>query len=162
MNRELTAVLRQLIHDRRVAALGTLHQGAPFVSMVPYAIGGDGNLIVHVSRLAAHTTDMLDNPDVSLLITEAETPAKMPQELARVTVQGRAEMVGRDTERYADIREVYLSRFADAAPLFEFSDFNIFIIKPVSARFIAGFGQAVTLTGDDFAMALSPASQNYK
>jgi hypothetical protein len=41
-------------------------------------------------------------------------------------------------------------RFRDAAPLFEFSDFNIVIIKPMSARVIAGFGQAITMTGDDF------------
>ena len=157
MNRDLTVVLRQLIHGRMIAALGTLHQGAPFVSMVPYAIGRDGNFVLHVSRLAAHTRDMLDNPDVSLLITESETPGKMPQELARVTVQGRAAMLDRDSEKHTDAREVYLSRFPDAAPLFEFSDFNIFIIKPVSARVIAGFGQAMTITGDDFATALSVA-----
>ena len=55
MNRELTAVLQQLIHGRTIAALGTLHQGIPFVSMVPYAVAGDGSFILHVSRLAAHT-----------------------------------------------------------------------------------------------------------
>ena len=157
MNRELTVVLQQLIHGRMIAALGTLHQGAPFVSMVTYAVARDGSLILHVSRLAAHTRDMLDNPDVSLLITESEASGKMPQALARVTVQGRAEMLDRDSEKNTDAREVYLSRFPDAAPLFEFSDFNIFVIKPVSARVIAGFGQAVTITGEDFATALSGA-----
>lgn len=157
MNSELTVVLQQLIHGRMIAALGTLHQGAPFVSMVPYAVARDGNLILHVSRLAAHTRDMLDNPDVSLLITESEASGKMPQALARVTVQGRAEMLDRDSQKHIDARDVYLSRFPDAAPLFEFSDFNIFIIKPVSARVIAGFGQAVTITGEDLATALSEA-----
>ena len=155
MNRELTDVLRQLIHGRKTAALGTLHEGAPFVSMVPYAVARDGGFILHVSRLAAHTRDMLDNPDVSLLITESEASGKMPQALARVTVQGRAEMLERDSEKHAAAREVYLSRFPDAAPLFEFSDFNIFIIEAVSARVIAGFGQAATLTSGDFATALS-------
>jgi putative heme iron utilization protein len=154
MNPELTLVLQQLVQSRTIAALGTLHQGAPFVSMVPYAVGRDGNFVLHVSRLAAHTGDMIDNPDVSLLITESETPEKMPQELARVTVQGRAEMLGRDSAKYTAVREGYLSRFPDAAPLFEFSDFNIFIIKPLSARVIAGFGQAVTITGEDFATAV--------
>jgi hypothetical protein len=86
----------------------------------------------------------------------------MPQALARVTVQGRAEMLDRDSEKHAAAREVYLSRFPDAAPLFEFSDFNIFIIAPVSARVIAGFGQAVTITGEDFAAALSAATQNQR
>ena len=58
MNRELMIILRQLIHGKRIAALGTLHQGGPFVSMVTYAAAKDGSLILHVSRLAAHTRDM--------------------------------------------------------------------------------------------------------
>ena len=150
MNRELTVVLQQLIHGRMIAALGTLHQGLPFVSMVTYAVARDGSFILHVSGLAAHTQDMLDNPEVSLLITESEAAGKLPQALARVTVQGRTEMLDRESEKHTDAREVYLSRFPDAAPLFEFSDFNIVIIKPMSARVIAGFGQAITMTGDDF------------
>jgi heme oxygenase (biliverdin-IX-beta and delta-forming) len=158
MNSELTIVLQRLIRGRMIAALGTLHQGAPFVSMVTYAVARDGSFILHVSRLAAHTRDMLDNPHVSLLINESETSGKMPQALARVTVQGSAEMLDRDSEKHTDAREVYLSRFPDAAPLFEFSDFNIFIIKPVSARVIAGFGQAITITGADFATAICAAT----
>jgi putative heme iron utilization protein len=157
MNSEVTVVLRQLIHNRMIAALGTLHQRAPFVSMVTYAAARDGSLILHVSRLAAHTQDMLDNPEVSLLITESAASGKMPQALARVTVQGRAEMLDRESEKHTDAREIYLSRFPDAAPLFEFLDFSIFVIEPVSARVIAGFGQAVTITADDFATALSEA-----
>ena len=150
MNRELTVVLQQLIHGRMIAALGTLHEGVPFVSMVPYAVASDGSLVLHVSRLAAHTQDMLDHPDVSLLITESEASGKLPQALARVTVQGQTTMLERDSQKHIDARDVYLSRFPDAAPLFEFSDFNIVIIKPISARVIAGFGQAITITGDDF------------
>jgi len=157
MDRGLIVVLQQLLHGRMIAALGTLHQGAPFVSMVPYAVERDGSFILHVSQLASHTRDMLDHPDVSLLITESEASAKMPQALARVTVQGRAQMLERDSQRHIDAQEIYLSRFPDAASLFEFSDFNIFIIKPVSVRLIAGFGQAVTITAEDLAMALSKA-----
>ena len=154
MNRELTVVLQQLIQNRKTAALGTLHQGVPFVSMVPYAMARDGSFVLHVSRLAAHTRDMLDNPNVSLLITESEASGKMPQALARVTVQGRAEMLDRNSEKNTEAREVYLSRFPDAAPLFEFSDFNIFILEPVSARVVAGFGQAITITGEELATAI--------
>jgi putative heme iron utilization protein len=155
MDRELIVVLQQLLHGRMIAALGTLHQGAPFVSMVPFAVARDGSLILHVSRLAAHTRDMVNNSEVSLLIAELESSGKMPQALARVTFQGRAQMLERDSQKHIDAREVYLSRFPDAASLFEFSDFNIFIIKPVSARVIAGFGQAVTITGEDLATSLA-------
>src|SRR5215475_10396944 len=155
MNNDLTVVLRQLIHGRMIAALGTLHQRAPFVSMVTYAVATNGDFILHVSRLASHTHDMLDDLDVSLLIAESESSGKLPQALARVTFQGRAQMLERDSKKHIDAREVYLSRFPDAASLFEFADFNIFIIKPVSARVIAGFGQAVTITGEDLATSLA-------
>lgn len=99
MNRELAIVLQQLLRGRMTAALGTLHQGAPFVSMVPYAVGRDGSFILHASRLAAHTRDMLDHPDVSLLIAESEASGKIPPALAHVTVQGRSEMLDRDSEK---------------------------------------------------------------
>jgi putative heme iron utilization protein len=125
--------------------------------MVPYAVASDGSFILHVSRLASHTQNMLDHPDVSLLITESEASGKMPQALARVTVQGRAAKLDRESQKHIDARDGYLSRFPDAGPLFEFSDFSIFIIKPVSARLIAGFRQAVTITGEDFETALSEA-----
>src|ERR1043166_1083059 len=153
MNDQLTLSLQQLISGRLTAALGTLHERAPFVSMVPYALGRDG-FILHVSRLASHTQDMLDHHDVSLLITESEAAAKMPQELARVTVQGQAEMLERDSKKHTVAREVYLSRFPEAAPLFEFADFEVFIIRPISARFVAGFGQAVTINEQDFTRAV--------
>jgi putative heme iron utilization protein len=157
MNRELMVVLQQLVLGGKIAALGTLHENAPFVSMAPYALAKDGSIILHVSRLASHTQDMLANRNVSLLIAESETSEKMAQELARVTVQGQAQMLDRDTETHMEARKVYLARFPDAASLFEFSDFNIFIVKPISIRLIAGFGRAVTITGDDFATALSEA-----
>jgi len=57
---EHAAQLASLVHRRTAAALGTLHAGAPVVSMVPYAVLPDGSaFVIHVSRLAAHTKDML-------------------------------------------------------------------------------------------------------
>jgi len=57
---EHAARLVDLLRRRSTAALGTLHDGAPFVSMVPYAVLPDGAaFVVHVSRLAGHTKDML-------------------------------------------------------------------------------------------------------
>ena len=83
---------------------------------------------------------------------------EVAQALARVTAQGQAHIVDRDSEKSTDARDVYLARFPDAAALFDFSDFNILIVKPVFARVIAAFGQAMTITGEDFAVAVSTAT----
>ena len=156
MNPEQTQALRQLLLGQRIASLGTLHGGDPYVSMVPFAILPDGSgLVVHVSQLSSHTRDMLESPRVSLLVVAPEIPGKPPQATARVTVQGRAEQVADSAPGYASARSAYLSRFPQAADIFELPDFSLFAIRPFSIRFIGGFAQAVTLTPETFVAALN-------
>ena len=146
MDAELEQQLTRLVRARKTAALGTLRDGAPFVSMVPYALVADG-FIVHVSRLAAHTRDMLADVRVSLMVSEGEG-AKSPLGLMRVSVQGTARRVPSGARDLPEMRAAYLARFPDAEPMFGFADFSIFLIRPDAARFVAGFGQAHSLTGD--------------
>src|SRR3990167_8968901 len=73
----LTRALRELLCTRRVAALGTLdatqHKTRAFVSMVPFALLGiEGCLVIDVSSLAAHTHNLIANPQVSLMVMAAE------------------------------------------------------------------------------------------
>ena len=142
-----------------MVALGTLHDDEPYVSMVPFAIAPSGNsLIIHTSRLAAHTQNMRRNDRVSMLITEPERSDKMPQALTRVTIQGIARETGVDEVDYPRGREAYLGRFPDAAPMFDFADFSLFLINVTSARLVAGFAQAVTLDAKSFAAAIRDMS----
>ena len=155
MNAELTEHLARLLRERTTAALGTLRAGAPFVSMVPYALAAGGSgFIVHVSELAAHTKDMLADARVSLLVAEAEGGGKSPLALMRVTVQGLAQRVPSESPELPGFKAAYLARFPDAAQMFGFADFSIFLIRPDSARFVAGFGQAHSMAGESMMQAL--------
>jgi heme iron utilization protein len=155
MNAELSERLAQLLRQRSTAALGTLRAGAPYVSMVPYAISADASgFIVHVSTLAAHTQDMLADPRVSLLIAEAEGGGKSPLGLARVSVQAMAQRVAPDAPRLPEFRSGYLARFPDAEQMFGFGDFSMFLIRPASVRFVAGFGQAHSVSAETLAQLL--------
>ena len=153
MNAEMTEALARLLRARTTAALGTLHAGAPYVSMVPYAIAAEG-FLVHVSTLAAHTKDMLADARVSLLIAETEGGAKSPLGLERVSVQATAEQLAADAARLPEFRTAYLARFPDAAQMFGFADFSMFLIRPLSARFVAGFGRAHSLSAESLAQIL--------
>jgi putative heme iron utilization protein len=155
MNLELTERLAQLVRKHSTAALGTLHEGAPYVSLVPYAIAADGSgFIIHVSTLAAHTKDMLANARVSLLIAEAEAAGKSPQALQRVSVQGEARRIASDAPELHGFRAGYLARFPEAEQMFGFADFSIFLIRPDAARFVAGFGQAHSLSAESMVRLL--------
>ncbi len=84
-----------------MVALGTLQNEEPYVSMVPFAVAPTGkSLIIHTSRLAAHTRNMRRNERVSVLVTEAEGAGKTPQSLARVTIQGISREAGIEEEDY--------------------------------------------------------------
>ena len=110
--------LAGLVRSRTVAALGTLHAGAPFVSMVPFAVLPEGDaFVIHVSRLAAHTKDMIDDPRVFLLIMQPEGEGAAAQALARVSIQGEAREMEQGSEQARACREAYLARFPEAAPL---------------------------------------------
>jgi putative heme iron utilization protein len=144
-----TQTLARLIRETRIAALGTLHEGEPNLAMVAYAYAKDFSAFyTHVSKLGKHTRDMETDPRVSLLIVERDDQRADAQTLARVSLQGTAEVLLRDALDYALIKDIYLSRFPEAEPIFSLGDFNIWKITPKSGRFVAGFAQAFNLVPD--------------
>ncbi|MHB1214067.1 MAG: pyridoxamine 5'-phosphate oxidase family protein [Thiobacillus sp.] len=147
--------LRALLRTQEMAALGTLHAGRPYVSMVPFALlpGGAG-LVIHVSQLATHTKDMLLSPPVSLLVVAAPAPGVPAQALARATIQGEAVQYTDARPGHAEAKAAYLSRFPQSIQMFGFSDFSLFAVVPTSIRFVGGFAQATTLSPEALARVL--------
>jgi heme iron utilization protein len=140
---------KALLGRQTVAALATLHQSAPAVSMVPFALLPDGSgIVIHVSELAAHTKDMLDHPSVALLVMGSPEASGSALALPRVGFQGEARRCDPELPEYAQARAAYLARLPEAEELFTFADFSVFVIRPASARYVAGPGRAMTLTAE--------------
>jgi putative heme iron utilization protein len=138
--------LARILRETRLATLGTLHEGEPNLAMVAYTVADDFSAFyIHVSKLGKHTRDMEADHRVSLLIAETDDRRADPQTLARVSMQGIAEVLPRTASDYTFIRTRYLRRFPEAEPLFTLGDFNIWKIAPKSGRFVAGFGRAFNL-----------------
>lgn len=137
-----------------VASLGTLHEGAPFVSMVPVA--GDpqeAGWLIHVSRLASHTRDLEADPRASLMWMAPLEEDTDPLSLPRVTVQCLAAPVPEGGEEAA--ARAYLARFPQAEPLLGFGDFAFWRLRPESARLVLGFGRAMSLDAEAVLRALA-------
>jgi putative heme iron utilization protein len=136
----------ELLQSQPAAALGTLHEGEPFVSMVPYALLPEARAFaIHVSALAAHTQDMLASPSVSLMVTAQPGPEDLPQSLARATFQCHAQRCRDGDPHYEAARRSYLARFPSSEGMFGFGDFSLFILTPRSMRHVGGFAQAITV-----------------
>lgn len=148
--------LRALLEGQRTAALATLHRGDPAVSMVPYALLPDGGgLVLHTSRLAAHTGQMLAHPAVALLVLAPADSAASPRELARASLQGRAERLAEGSDEEQQARAAYLARFPESAPIFELPDFSLFRVAVQSVRHVGGFADATSFSGEDFRRLMS-------
>lgn len=153
----LTQELRLLLDRQRVASLGTVgDDGAPFVSMVPFAIDvQSASLVIHVSGLAAHTQNLQARERVSVLVTQSEVPGEPVHALPRVTLQGTAEVLARGTTKWETCRAAYLARFPDAQLMTELGDFRFVAIVITDGRHVSGFGAARSIVLDEMKLALS-------
>jgi hypothetical protein len=147
MDAESEKLLVHILANIRIAALGTIRDEAPRVSMVTFVPAQDYSAYyVHVSRLAQHTVDMQKNKHVGLLIAEADDRRADPQTLARLSIRGTAEFMENGEPGYAPIKTMYIERFPESEALFRLADFGLWRIKPKGARFVAGLSKAFNLT----------------
>jgi len=131
--------LAGLIRKERIAHLGTLRDGAPLVSMTLFMAEQDlSAFYVHVSRLAWHTQDMLQDPRVALSIAETDDARPDPFTLMRVSIRGEASQL---PPQQQELKRLWLARFPEQAVNFELADFSFWKISPRDARFVAGFGR---------------------
>jgi len=135
----------------RVAHLGTLRGGAPMVSMTLYLPQRDFSAFhVHVSRLAWHTQDMLQEARVALSVSESDDGRADPFTLARATIRGEASQLQGNQD---ELKAAWLARFPEQAINFELADFSFWRIAPRDARFVAGFGSIHNLSAAELARA---------
>jgi heme iron utilization protein len=146
--------LATLVRSQRVAALGTLYDGSPLVSLVPYAADrASGAFHIHISRLAQHTRAIESDGRVGLMIAEPDTPGANPQTLARLSIRGSAFAIAAGSGEFEAARAAYLAKFPEAAFNFTLQDFSLYRIVPVAARFVGGFGRIVDLSADELRAA---------
>jgi putative heme iron utilization protein len=144
--------LVSLVRERPLAALGTIVDGAPLVSMVLYACEPDLScLYLHVSRIAQHTRGLLSQPRVSIMISEPDRASRNPLTLARVSIQGLSQPLEDGSPAFENAHSVYLAVHPTAAINFELPDFLLLGVLPESARFIAGFGKIFDLDREAWA-----------
>jgi len=152
MDAEAGQSLARLIRNARIAALGTLRNGAPNVSMVAILHAPDLSAFwLRLSRLAWHTQDLALDPRVSLAIFETDDGRADPQTLARVTLRGEAAEMPREGPEFEQRKGAWLARFPESGVTFELADFSFWRIAPRDARFVAGLGRTYNLSAAELA-----------
>jgi putative heme iron utilization protein len=135
---------RKLLRAIRVGTLATAvreegRQGQPFASLVTPACTPGLSILLFLSDLSEHTRHLMADPRCSMLVSGAPVSAN-PQTAPRVTVTGLAETTD-DPAMKARFLAVhpYASLYAD------FTDFRVWLIRPMAALFVGGFARAERL-----------------
>ena len=133
---------------QRQAMLATTGDDGPNAGMVAVVTTADGDLLIHLSRLAAHTRQILAQPQVAILLCQPDDERMVAdvQTLPRLTIYGTAHVVPRDHADYASLQQIYLQRLPAATMLFDFTDFVLFRVVIARGRFVGGFAQAHNLS----------------
>lgn len=147
---ELYKKFTGLLKESKSLILGTVdQQGAPRVSYAPYVSDESGGFYIYISKLSAHTNELIDHPAASVLLIEDESRAGQIFARMRVTYQCRAVVVEPDHPEYEKIIRRFARTFGSIVDLLStLPDFVLFRLLPHSGRFVTGFGQAYDLTGE--------------
>jgi putative heme iron utilization protein len=131
---------KQLLREGRSGALATLmpSSGDPYCSLVNVATAADGAPLLLISQLAVHTTNILADARVSLMLDERKEGD--PLEGARVMLMGRAAATDDPAARRR-----YLARHPEAEMFAGFRDFAFYQIELTAVHLVAGFGRIVDL-----------------
>ncbi|HEY2245976.1 MAG TPA: DUF2470 domain-containing protein [Bradyrhizobium sp.] len=147
---------KSLLRKSRQGGLATLMAGSgdPYCSLVNVATHPDGSPILLISRLAAHTKNILADVRVSLMLDERA--AGDPLEAARIMLAGRAEVADDDNREL--LRRRYLNAHPSAEAYADFGDFAFFRIRPAGTHLVAGFGRILDLKPEQFLTNVRDAS----
>jgi putative heme iron utilization protein len=145
-----TRVARRLLSEARSGALATLQRsGAPYASLVTVATLPDSAPVLLLSQLARHTSNIQEDPRVSLMLTERRVGD--PLEGARISIAGTIAV----TEA-ASAERRFLARHPSAAAYAGFNDFAFWRIEMTGAHLVAGFGRIIDLHPSDLVIDAVP------
>ncbi|MBV1870806.1 MAG: pyridoxamine 5'-phosphate oxidase family protein [Gammaproteobacteria bacterium] len=108
----------------------------PHGSVLPYIIDTQGCILILVSRLALHTTNMRQNPKVSLFVM-ADTSGDV-QNTARLSLS--CDALALSSQRVDSAAEQYYRRFPQSAGYHVELDFDFYELHIKEVGFIKGFG----------------------
>lgn len=140
--------LRALVGEATYASIAALspEDGHPMCSRVGMSTLADGTPIIFVSSLSAHTPSLLADPRCSLLVGQAGKGDPLTH--ARATLVCMAEPLAAADPLRQEAAARYLSSHPKAKLYAEFPDFLYFVLRPIRAHYVAGFGRAYVIEGD--------------
>ena len=140
----LAAEARAFLAHFRTLLMATVgSDGIPEASYAPFVRADDNCFCVYVSGLSRHTGNLETSGRVSVLFIEDERDVRQLFARTRLTFDCRAELIGRESERWQAIMNTFHDTFGNVIELIRpLTDFKLFRLRPQNGIYVRGFAQA--------------------
>lgn len=138
---------RTLLNSKDFGILSTISLklgGFPFGSVVPYCLDEQGMPVILISTIAEHTKNISSDNRCSITIIAENNDV---QSNGRLCIIGNMEQLENDEEH---TKERYYRHFPKSRGYSQTHNFFFYRLRPISVRFIGGFGAIHWVEPSDF------------
>ena len=144
--RAALAELRERMRTLQLATVGA--DGTPHTGYTPHLFDG-ADILIFVSRLAAHTRDLLERPRAAVMLIADEADSRQIFARTRVSYLCDATPIAPDDPVREPLLDAFEARHGKMIGLIrQLPDFVLFRLRPRSGQFVMGFGKAYRLSGE--------------
>jgi putative heme iron utilization protein len=141
---ERVSALNDLLASQQTLLLSTASiNSVPDLSYAPFVRDQSGCFYIFVSDLAAHTANLLTNPQASVMFIRPEAESRNLFARERAVFSCQVKEIGRNEPLFDAQLKALQDKFGEVINLLRsISDFHLLALCPESGRYVAGFGQA--------------------
>tara|TARA_B100001029_G_C15014329_1_gene426309 strand:- start:142 stop:690 length:549 start_codon:yes stop_codon:yes gene_type:complete len=151
MDLEKEAIIEKniLFEKVKTAILSTVDEkGNPNASYCPIGIDNNNNIYIYISELSKHTSNLLSNKKISVMLIEDESNSTNIFARKRLTIDVEVIKIDRGTVDWFDKITYLDTRYGESMKyLKDMIDFHLFQLIPKQALLVYGFGKAFKLYG---------------
>jgi putative heme iron utilization protein len=148
---DLATSYQALIASQQTLLLSTASaSGVPDISYAPFVRDHAGIFYIYVSEMAWHTTNLLNNPQASILFIRSESESRNLFARERAALNCSVQEISRNDASYKDRLQALQEKFGEVVSVLRsLSDFHLFALRPENGRYVAGFGRAFAINVQD-------------
>ena len=140
----------EMISNMNTVILSTISSaGEPNSSYAPSIVNAKGDFYIYISSLSKHTSNLLVNSSLSMMIIEDESKAENIFGRKRFTMDAVSCKVDRDSDEWINAINMMESKFGDTIKVLkDMTDFYMFRLRPNKGLLVHGFARAFHFYGE--------------
>ncbi len=140
----------KMVRGMKTVILSTVSKlGKPNSSYAPSVVSSEGDFYIYISSLSRHTSNLLENSELSMMIIEDESRSENIFGRKRFTMDAISNKVERGSDEWLNVISMMENKFGETITyLKDMTDFYMFKLQPNKGLLVHGFARAFDFYGE--------------